>query len=144
MKTRIIKVYDTISQKTVDVEVSQKVYEAYMRTEWNIHDNNESFYDHEIQFSQLIGGEEGAFENFSEFIADGDPTADSVILSELKDNVRKCFMKMKPHEVELLMMIFSEQLTEDECAVRLKTSRQNIHNKKARFLSKFTKLYKAL
>lgn len=144
MNNRTVKVYDTITGKMVDVEVSQEVYNAYMRTEWNIHDNDESFYEHEIQFSMLIGGDDGAFENFREFIIDGDPTADRAILTELKDNVKKCFEQMKPHEVELLMMIFWEQLTEDECAVRLNTSRQNVHNKKVRFLDRFTKLYKFL
>lgn len=144
MNKKTVKVYDTFTGKLVDVEVTPEVHTAYMRTEWNIHDNNESFFEHEIQFSQLVGGDDGAFENFSEFIIDGDPTADYAILTEQKEKVRKCFEQMKPHEVELLLMIFSEQLTEDECAVRLNTSRQNIHNKKVRFLAKFTKLYKML
>ncbi|MBR1382416.1 MAG: hypothetical protein IJ555_15360 [Ruminococcus sp.] len=144
MNKKTVKVYDTFTGKMVEIEVSQEIYQEYMRTEWGIKNNDNSFFDHEIQFSQLVGGDEGAFENFREFIIEGDPTADYAILTELRDKVRKCFEQMKAHEVELLIMIFFEDLTEDECAARLNTSRQNIHNKKVRFLAKFTKLYKTL
>jgi hypothetical protein len=67
MNNKIVKVYDTITGKMVDVEVSQEIYTEYMRTEWGIKNNDNSFYNHEIQFSQLIGGDDGAFENFREF-----------------------------------------------------------------------------
>ena len=64
--------FDTISKKVVEVEVSDEVRTHYNRTQWNIDDNNESFYKHEIQFSALIGGYENAFENFKEFMIDYD------------------------------------------------------------------------
>ena len=42
-------------------------------TTWkNIKDNNESYYAHEIQLSSLIGGEDGAYENFQEFLEDSE------------------------------------------------------------------------
>ena len=144
MNKKTIKVRDTITGEMVDVEVSQEIYEVYMRTEWGIKNNDNSFYDHEIQFSQLIGGDEGAFENFKEFIVDDDQPAKQAALSETKDKVSKCFEMMKPNETELLKMIFMKGLTEDECADRLGTSRQNVHNKKVRYLAKFTKLFKSL
>ena len=56
MNNKKLKVYDTISGQLIDVEVTEEVYHAYMRTGWNIQDNNASFYKHEIQFSLLIGG----------------------------------------------------------------------------------------
>ena len=75
MNKKTVKVYDTFKGKVVDVKVSQEVYDEYMRTEWGIKNNNAAFYEHEIQFSMLIGGEDGAFENFHEFIVEDDPTA---------------------------------------------------------------------
>ena len=51
-----------------DVVVTKDVYDTYCRTEWNIKDNNASFYDHEIQMSCLIGGEDNGYENFREFV----------------------------------------------------------------------------
>lgn len=72
MKKNTVRVYDTISKKVVDVEVNDEVRTHYNRTQWNIDDNDESFFKHEIQFSALIGGHENAFENFREFILDYD------------------------------------------------------------------------
>lgn len=56
MKKNTVRVYDTMSKKFVEVEVSEEVCTHYNRTQWNIDDNDESFFKHEIQFSALIGG----------------------------------------------------------------------------------------
>lgn len=62
---KTVRVYDTINKKYVDVEVSEEIYKQYQRTQWNIDDNNESFYKHEIQFSML---KLGASEDVSAFL----------------------------------------------------------------------------
>ena len=67
MKKSTVRVYDTISKEYVDIEVSEEVYTYYNRSQWNMDDNDDSFYKHEIQFSALIGGNDGTFENFREF-----------------------------------------------------------------------------
>ena len=66
-----LKVYNTLTKQYEDVVVTKKVYDTYRRTEWNIKDNDESFYDHEIQISGLIGGEGDGYENFREFLCRG-------------------------------------------------------------------------
>lgn len=80
MKKNTVRVYDTISKKEVEVEVSDEVRTHYNRTQWNIDDNNESFYKHEIQFSALIGGVDEAFEDFHEFLTDKDVTERNAML----------------------------------------------------------------
>ena len=80
MKKNTVHVYDTISKKVVEVEVNDEVRTHYNRTQWNINDNNESFYKHEIQFSSLIGGYNGAFENFHEFVTDKDIVEQEIML----------------------------------------------------------------
>lgn len=60
MSKNVVRVYDTTIKKYVETEVSEKVHTYYDRTQWNIDDNDESFYKHEIQFSALIGGADGA------------------------------------------------------------------------------------
>lgn len=140
MNNRTVKVYDTITGKMVDVEVSQEVYDAYMRTEWNIHDNNESFYEHEIQFSMLIGGDDGAFENFHEFITDDDPTAGYALSKAAFDEVIAAVATLKKADRELIHMIYFDEYTEQECADLLGTTQQNIHKKKKRILSNLYKL----
>ena len=72
-KTYIVESYDPATRKIERVTVTHEVYNAYRRSGWNIADNNQSFFKHEIQMSSLIGGEEGGYDNFREFI--GDPEA---------------------------------------------------------------------
>ena len=55
MNKYIISVRNTANGKYENVEVSEEVYIAYMRTGWNIKDNDESFFKHHIQFSALLG-----------------------------------------------------------------------------------------
>ena len=140
MNKKKVKVYNTFTGKVVDVEVTQEVYDEYMRTAWNIHDNNESFYDHEIQFSMLIGGEDGAFENFHEFITDDDPTAGSALSKAAFNEVMAAVAKLKKADRELIHLIYFCEYTEQEYADLLGTTQQNIHKKKKRILANIYKL----
>mgnify|MGYP007029253918 CR=1 FL=1 len=54
MSKNTLRVYDTIAKKYVEVEVSENVRVGYNRSQWNIDDNDKSFYQHEIQFSALM------------------------------------------------------------------------------------------
>ena len=76
-----LKVYNTLTKQYEDVVVTKKVYDTYRRTEWNIKDNDESFYDHEIQISGLIGGEDNGYENFREFI-DEEDTPENIVIEQ--------------------------------------------------------------
>lgn len=140
MNKKIVKVYDTFTGKVVDVEVTKEIYDEYMRTEWNIHDNNESFYDHEIQFSMLIGGENGAFENFHEFITDDDSTAGTALSKAAFNEVMVAVAKLKKSDRELIHLIYFCEYTEQECSVLLGTTQQNINKKKKRILANIYKL----
>lgn len=69
-----LQIYNTLTGKFEETEVSEEIYHTYRRTGWNIKDNDSSFFDHEIQFSALIDGNDDAFENFREFISsENDP-----------------------------------------------------------------------
>lgn len=52
-----LNVYNTITKKYEEVEVSAELYNTYRRTGWNIENNDKRYFDHEIQMSSLIGGE---------------------------------------------------------------------------------------
>src|SRR5659263_660446 len=63
-----IAVDDSLSGKTVIVEFKDKVvYDTCRRSEWKIENNDHKHAEKESPFSSLIGGENGAFENFDEF-----------------------------------------------------------------------------
>lgn len=139
MKKNTVRVYDTISKKIVEVEVSDEIRTHYNRTQWNIDDNNESFYKHEIQFSALIGANENAFENFREFITD---------YSVEKETDHKMFIEklykslelLSESDRELIKMLYLENMTERECAEFYGISQKNINKKKAKILCKLNKL----
>ena len=139
MKKNTVRVYDTISKRIVEVEVSDEVRTHYNRTQWNIDDNNESFYKHEIQFSALIGGHENAFENFKEFIADYDVERET----DRKMFTEKLYESLKllsDSERELITMLYFENKTERKCAELYGISQKNINKKKTKVLCKLNKL----
>lgn len=143
MNKKTIKVYDTITCQIVEVEVSQEVYEEYKRAGWRDEKNDRSFFEHEIQFSILIGGKDGGFENFHEFISESDRTAKAVIEKALIREVLTAIGKLKTSDRRLIEMIYFENLTERECAKKLVTTQQNIHKKKERILCILNKLLKS-
>lgn len=63
-----LSVFNTVTRKYETVKVSKKIFDVYRRTGWNIKDRDKRFFAHEIQMSGLIGGDDGAYENFHEFI----------------------------------------------------------------------------
>ncbi len=141
MKKNTVCVYDTILKKVVEVEVSDEVRTHYNRTQWNIDDNNESFYKHEIQFSALIGGYENAFENFKEFMIDYDvekETDRKMCIEKLYN----CLELLSGSERELIIMLYFENKTERECAEFYGINQKNINKKKIRILYKLNKLLK--
>ncbi len=141
MKKNTVRVYDTVSKKVVEVEVSDEIYTNFKRTKWAIENNNSSFYEHEIQFSALIGGHENAFENFKEFMTDYDVEreTDRKIFIERLYNSLKLLSKS---ERELIVMLYFENKTERECAEFYGISQKNINKKKTKILCKLHKYLK--
>lgn len=142
MKKNTVCVYDTISKKVVEVEVSDEIYTHFKRSKWAIENNNRSFYEHEIQFSALIGGHENAFENFREFMTDYDverETDRKIFIERLYNSLKL----LSDSERELIVMLYFENKTERECAEIYGISQKNINKKKSNILCKLYKLLKS-
>ncbi|MGN0613161.1 MAG: hypothetical protein ACI4JB_04605 [Porcipelethomonas sp.] len=139
MKKNKLRVYDNISKKIVEIEVNDEVYTHFKRSKWATENNNRTFYEHEIQFSALIGGRENAFENFKEFKTDYDveKETDRKILIE---RLYECLDFLAESERKLIIMLFFENKTERECAEFYGISQKNINKKKAKILCKLNKL----
>lgn len=139
-QTCILSVYNTLTGKIEEVEVPQEVYHACRRSAWNIDDNNKSFYAHEIQLSGLIGGEDGAYENFREFI-DTENTPDSIVPEQLQtEELRRILTQLSESDRQLIQAFFFEGLTEQKYADQLGVAQQVINRKKHRILKKLKKL----
>ena len=142
MKKNTVRVYDTMSKKYVEIETNEKVCTYYNRTQWNIDDNDESFYKHEIQFSALIGGVDGAFENFHEFVTDKDITEDRAMLQAEYSELHRCLALLSDDDRKLIELLYFENLTIKECGKRLGITHQAISKKRKRILYKLYKLLK--
>lgn len=139
-KTYTLSVYNHATRCFETVEVTKEVYHAYQRTEWNIDDNDTSFYAHEIQFSSLIGGSENAFQNFREFI-DTENTPDKVIeRSEMIAAVKRAIRSLSPEDQELVRALFYEGLSGFEYA-RIKGIPQTTVSYRTRALLQKLKKY---
>lgn len=128
MKKNTVCVYDTISKKIVEVEVSDEVFINFKRAKWTIENNNSTFYEHEIQFSALIGGHENVFENFREFIPDYDVEKETD-LKIYAERLHGCLKLLSESERELIIMLFFKNKTERECAEFYGINQKNIHKK---------------
>ena len=126
MSKNTVRVYDTIAKKYVEVEVTENIRTYYNRTQWNIDDNDKSFYKHEIQFSALIGGNDGAFENFREFNEENS-VDNHLIVKELNNALKKLAVQDR----ELIEMLYYRGMNERECAAHYGISQKNIHKKKS-------------
>ena len=132
----ILKVYNTLTKQYEDVVVTKKVYDTYRRTEWNIKDNDESFYEHEIQISGLIGGEDDAYENFREFIDDVNIPENIFMTREGMVEVRNAVRVLPVQERNLIVALYYERLTENEYADKIGVSQQYVSKSKKKILKK--------
>ena len=131
-----LKVYNTLTKQYEDVVVTKKVYDTYRRTEWNIKDNDESFYEHEIQISGLIGGEDDAYENFREFIDDVNIPENIFMTREGMVEVRNAVRILPVQERNLIVALYYERLTENEYADKIGVSQQYVSKSKKKILKK--------
>lgn len=125
-------IYDSATGTHVDVEVTQEVYDCYRRTAWNIQKNDQRFYAKEIQFSSLLGGADGAFENFSEFYSlVNDPQrliCDVVIYQE----IAMAFQMLPPDDQHILWFLAIKGFTEREYAGMTGLPQKTVNNRKVR------------
>ena len=68
-KQCIVTVWNTVTYRYEETAVTQEVYDEYRRGEWRIGKNDDKHCANETPFSALIGGEDGNYENFREFIS---------------------------------------------------------------------------
>ena len=135
----ILKVYNTLTKQYEDVVVTKKVYDTYRRTEWNIKDNDESFYDHEIQISGLIGGENENYENFHEFVDEEETPENIVVQAEIIKSLRECIDELESEEQELVDALYNKGVSEREYSRITGIPQRTINHRKERILEKLRK-----
>jgi len=138
-RTYTVKVYNTISNQFEDVAVTKEVYDTYRRTEWNIKDNNESFYEHEIQMSGLIGGEDDGYENFREFVDEENTPERNIVYAEIKKALLESVAELAEEERALVHALYWQGLSEREYSRRSGIPQRTINHRKMYILEKMRK-----
>lgn len=134
-----LRVYNHATRSCETVEVTEEVFHAYRRTEWNIEDNMASFYEHEIQFSSLLGGAKEAHQNFREFI-DTENTPDKILEREAaRTTLLTAIAALPQAEQDLIRAIFFEGCGQKVYAMRCGVTQQTISKRKRRILNKLKK-----
>ena len=107
-----INVYDTTTGKERIINVCKEVYDEFRRGEWRIEKNDGKHSANETQFSALIGGEDGAYENFHEFIDyDSDPS-ELLLKAMMIEKLYSAFEHLEKAERELIDALFFQEISE--------------------------------
>lgn len=141
-KENKVTVFNTFTKRYEQIAVLEEMYNAFRRTGWNIDDNDDSFFAHEIQMSCLIGGKDNSFENFKEFISESNNVENAVIKNSEKSILYKVISKLSFSEQNLIKALYFDGLTESEYAGLVNTSQQSVNKRKKRILKKLEKLLK--
>ena len=128
--TYTLYVYNTCTGRYENVSVTEAVYRACKQTGWNIDDNNASFFDHEIQFSQLIGGDDGAYENFREFVSDRDATENAAMRSVRRSRLIELLPTLTEKEREVIELRCIKGLSAPAVGQILGISRRAVNKRK--------------
>ena len=142
MKEYKVSVFNTTTGKYELVEVTKEVYEVFTRTQWNLEDNESSFYEHQIPLSQLAGTEDTleAWERFDEFVVECEIASRDEIEKFAKEQERKALFtalkSLKAAELELIEAIYFNGMTVKAYAEHIGKERSAVNKKKIRILSK--------
>ena len=133
-------VFNTCTREYEEVMVTEEVYRTYCRTRWNIKDNDQSFFDHEIQTSGMIGSQDGAYENFREFI-DAINTPEHIILEQIKkEALYQAISALPAADQALVQGLFFKGQSELDYAREIGVSQPAVHKRKVRILKSLKKL----
>lgn len=134
-----INVYDTTTGKERIINVCKEVYDEFRRGEWRIEKNDGKHSANETQFSALLGGEDGAYENFHEFIDyDSDPS-ELLLKAMMIEKLYSAFEHLEKAERELIDALFFQEMTEREYAKKKGVYQSAINKRKLRILEKIKK-----
>lgn len=134
-----IKVLDTTTGKERIIHVCKEVYDEFRRGEWRIEKNDGKHNANETQFSALLGGEDGAYENFHEFIDyDSDPS-ELLLKAMMVEKLYSALEHLEKAERELIDALFFQEMTEREYAKKKGVCRNAIHKRKVRILENLKK-----
>ena len=137
----VLTIYNTITGKYEKVCVTKAVYDEYLHGEFNIKYANHRFYKNEIQFSSLIGYNDGKEEWLAKFVDNKNDPAEIIPEQMITTQLYNCMELLTPDEYELIYALYFCGLSEGAYARGKGVTQQAIFKKKTRILKKFKKFF---
>ena len=134
-----LKVFNTLTGKYEETAVSKEVYDLCRRANQRDRDNSEKFYAHEIQFSSLIGNEDGCCENFHEFISDDHDPENLLCRKAELESVAALARRCSPDDRQLLEALYGRELSVKQYAAEIGEARTTVSSRKQKLLAGFRK-----
>lgn len=131
-----VTVYNTVTSKYEEITVSKAVYDEYRRGEWRIDKNDDKHSANETPFSALIGGEDGGYENFSEFVSDEDNPERILFNADRLKELREAIESLDESDRALVKAIFFEGMTMRQCSQKLGVPLMTLQYRKEQALKK--------
>lgn len=127
-------IYDPATGTEQAVLVTKEIYDEFRRGEWRIHKNNDKHEANETPFSSLIGGEDGAYENFREFVSYEDNPEAIYMDADPSRELHRAIAMLCEEDRLLIKALFFDGLSERQYAEQIKVCRNAVHKRKVRIL----------
>lgn len=137
----VLNVYNTTTGEYEKVRVTKAVFDEYMRSTWNMKNNSRRFYKNEIQFSGLIGYNDGAEEWLEKYTDEENNPEDIVIEKMLISQLYNFMTLLTPDEYELIYTLYFRKVSEGSFALRKGVTHQAVACKKKRILKKLENFF---
>lgn len=134
-----LSVFNTFTSRYMETEVSKEVYDEYRRGEWRINKNNDKHSSNETPFSALIGGKNGNYENFHEFVSDNDNPERIMTANIQTEKLLEAIASLNKEEQALIHAVFFEDKNDYEYAVQIGVTHQGVNKRKKNILKKIRK-----
>ena len=133
----ILPVYNTTTARFETVQLNEKQYNAVRRGKWNIEAHDRRFNKHEIQFSDLIGGDSDdghGYERFHEFISNQDDPQIIIERYMALEAIAEALSLLNEEDLALILAIFICEKSEREYAKEIGEHQVRVHRRKRRIL----------
>lgn len=137
----VLNVYNTTTGEYEKVRVTKAVFDEYMRSTWNMKNNSRRFYKNEIQFSGLIGYNDGE-EEWLEKYSDEESNPEDIVIEKMLISQLYNFMTLlTPDEYEMIYTLYFRKVNDYAYARRTGVTHQAVCKKKNRILKKLENFF---
>ena len=141
MNNYYVTTYDTLNCVWVEVEVTEEVYRAYKKTEWDIENNERSSKKFETPFSGLRIPEEGM--DKKELFADYGTDLVDIVEKRMKlEMLKTAFEMLDKDDQKTIFALFFQEKSQREYAKEIGMSKSGIQYRQKKAIKNLKRNFK--